>query len=324
MTSWKFNSKLSITDSHYMRFRLCSSSLALLACAAALSISAAFGQSLSITNKPGTNYWVEASGPLNNPYTLQASANLHLWVDVEENVQEPQSFQFNKTGDSHRYFRLNSAPPVPPIIVMLLGDSLISDSSGWGAGIYGYFKPNVTVVNYAMPGTTMKLFLSSAERDGMLLVKPNYVLINYGAIDGMTNYPDTYTTPEEYKDNLRTTVQLIRGFNGVPIFVTVHAGRQWDENGKVIPLWQERNALKKEVAAELQVYLIDLYQITEELFNELGPSGTAFMHHEAGGPLDIMHLSPLGAQYVARLVVNELPDELGAYLTGILDPSPTP
>jgi hypothetical protein len=35
-----------------------------------------------------------------------------------------------------------------------------------------------------------------------------------------------------------------------------------------------------------------------------------------------MHLSPLGGTWVAQLVVNALPDALGPYLKGILEPPP--
>src|SRR4029079_16621409 len=127
-----------------------------------------------------------------------------------------------------------------------------------------------------------------------------YVLIDYGSVEAQ-HYPDLYTTPEEFKDNLRTIAELIRGFNGVPIFVTIHAGRVWDANGNLvpIPLWLDRNALTKEVAAEIQAPIVDLYQLTWELFTQLGQSGTEFMYYEPGGPQDAMHFSPLGAQYVA-------------------------
>ncbi len=77
----------------------------------------------------------------------------------------------------------------------------------------------------------------------------------------------------------------------------------------------------KEVAAELQTPLIDLTQLTVDLCNQLGPSGTEFMN---GSPTDVLHLSPAGAVVIARLVVNAVPDALGPYLTGIFDPPPVP
>jgi lysophospholipase L1-like esterase len=294
----------------------------LLVCAA-LAARAVLGQSLSIVKEGASNYWVEASAPPNNPHALRASENLHLWVDIHDEVQGQYSNRFDGSGVSQRYFRLTpSTPPAPPIRVMLIGDSMTSDCCGWGQGIYGYFKPNTTVINYAMAWTSTKVFLRSAELDKMLVVKPDYVLIQYGFMDqglGPDLGPDSYTTPAEFADNLRTIVKMVRGFNGVPILVTLHSARLWDANGKVIPTWQDRNAVTKQVASELQTPLIDLNQLTFDLFNELGPSCQQWMRFPGFVPEDVMHLSLVGAQLVARLVVSALPDSLGPYLIGILD-----
>jgi lysophospholipase L1-like esterase len=301
-----------------MRSSTCSSIAALLMFAATVSPGSVLGQSLSIIKKGESNYWIEASAPANNPYTLQASANLHLWVDIHENIQEPYSFQFDTAGVSLRYFRLMPSTDAPPVVVLLLGDSMVSDCCGWGGGIYGYFKPNATIVNYAMPYTSTKIFLQSAEWEKMLLIKPNYVLMQYGFIDGGTD-PDRQTTAKEFEDNLRTIAEAVRGFDGIPVLITLHAIRKFDEAGKVKP-YVGYNPIVKQVAAEFNAPFIDFYQLTTDLFNELGPSGTAFMTY---APDDTMHFSPLGARYVSRVIVNALPDSLGPYLTGIFDPQPT-
>ncbi len=310
-----------------MRYPTSPSAPALVLCAA-VATTAAFGQSLSIIPAGQTNCSVEASAPAGTPYTLQASANLHLWVDIYDPVEGPYTYQFDGTGVAQRYFRLMpSAPPAPAIRVLLLGDSMASDCCGWGGGIYGYFKPNVTVINYAMAWTSTKVFLRSAEWDKMRLIKPDYVLMQYGYMDqayDAETAPDTYTSPAEFADNLRTIVHAIRDFNGVPILITIHAGRVWDANGRILPSWEARNAVTKQVAAELQTPLIDLNRLSTDLFNQLGPSCEAWMHLAGFPDGDVMHMSNLGAQYVSQLVVNALPDALGPYLTRIFDPPPKP
>lgn len=295
---------------------------------AVLAASAAFGQSLSVVKESETNYWVEASARAGTPQTLQASANLHLWTDLHENVQEPYSYSFDGSAAAQRYFRLTPpAPEAPPIRILMLGDSMTSDCCGWGGGMYRYFKPNATVINYAQAWTSSKVFLHSAELDKMLLVKPDYVLIQYGYMDqawGADLAPESYTSPEEFADNLKTLINMVRGFNGVPILVTVHSARDWDAEGRVIPSWTDRNAVTKKVAAEVQTPLIDLNQLSLDLFNKLGPSCAEPFHLLGFAPNDVMHMSPLGAQYIAQLVVNALPDSFGPYLTGIFDPPPKP
>jgi hypothetical protein len=115
----------------------------------------------------------------------------------------------------------------------------------------------------------------------------------------------------------------------VPIFVTIHAAQMWDANGNLIPRWQERNGRMKQVAAELNAPLIDLNKSSTDLLLKLGKSGSAFMHFNAGGPtidgpIDVIHLSPLGGRYVGQLVAEALPDYFGPYLSGIFDPLPKP
>jgi lysophospholipase L1-like esterase len=303
---------------------------ALIILAAILSANAAFGQSLSILKNSDTNYLIQVTAPPGTPYTLQASANLHLWVDLQNNIQDPYTFQFDITGVSLRYFRLMpSVPPAPDIRIMVLGDSLANECCGWGPGFIAYFKPNATVINYAIGGYSSKVFLQSAEENNMLLIKPQYVLINFGAFDDVSgpddlNYPALYTTLDEYADNLRTIAASIRGFNGVPIFVTVHAAQTWDANGNLLDRWKERNGRMKQVAAELNAPLVDLNKLTTDFLNQLGKSGSAFMHFDAGGPTDVIHLSPLGGRYVGRMLANALPDNFGPYLTGIFEPLPKP
>jgi lysophospholipase L1-like esterase len=302
-----------------MRYSI-SSSLTALLIGAVVTVTAAFGQSLSI-KKSATNYWIEASAPAGNPHTLQSSPNLLRWMDINSDVQAQFSYTLTNAGSTQRFFRLiPTPPPAPPIRVLLIGDSMAADCCGWGGGIYGYFKPNATVINYAMPWTSTTIFLQSAEYEKMLLIKPDYVLIQYGFIDGGTD-TNRSTTLEEFETNLKTIVNTVRGFDGFPILITLHAARLW-ENGKLITSWEHRNNITKKVAAEMNTPLIDFYETTWELFNRLGPSGTEYMQWNVFGPGDFMHFSPQGAIDVCPLIINELPDSLSPYL--ILDPAPKP
>jgi lysophospholipase L1-like esterase len=288
-----------------------------------LSVAVSSGQTLTLVRKADSNYWVEASAPAGKSQNLQASGNLHLWADVKESLRDSYSFQFNSAGVSQRYFRLIVSPPDPaPIRLLLLGDSISSDATGWGGGMYGYFKPNATFVNYATPRMSTKVFLASPVRDNMLLIKPDYVLMQFGFYDGGGD-PDKTTTLDEFAQNLRTIAQEVRSFNGVPILITIHAARLWDSQGKVIPIYRDHNRIIKQVGAELGTPLIDLNQLSGKLLTTLGPAGAAFMENElyVDNPV---YLSPSGAQYISQIVINALPDVLGPYLTGIFAPWPNP
>lgn len=282
-----------------------------------LSTNPAFGQSLAISKKPDATYWIEGNAPVENPGTLQISDNLHLWVDLQENIQQPYSVALDTNGVTERYFRLTpTVPAAPPIVVMLIGDSMSADCCGWGSGLRQYFKENVTFVNYAQPWTSSRTFFQSAEYDKMLLVKPNYLFMQFA-------YSEPGIPEDEYMNNLRTIIQLVRGWDGVPIMITLHAARLWDSQGVLVPSEHPYNALMKQVGVQTSTTVIDLYPITRKLFQELGPVRAEFMKW-AGDPEDGVHTSPLGAIWISRLLTHAFPDNFGPYLTGIFDPPPNP
>jgi lysophospholipase L1-like esterase len=303
-----------------MRRRILSSSIALLFL---LSAAITQGQSISIARKPDNKLWIQASAPANEPHVLEVSANMHLWINKASDVGEAYSLALEDT-ESARFYRLAPTPPEPPPIrVVMLGDSMVADCCGWGQGIYQYFNANALPLNYAQAWTSSKVFLQSAEYEKMLLIKPNYVLIQY-AYSELGADPDRATTPEEFAANLRTIIHAVQDFGGVPVLITLHANRVWDESGKLIYSDHPYNAIIKQLSAELHTPLIDLYELTFDLFTKLGKEGCKFMTYDPSHPEDSMHVSQLGAAWVSRLVAQSLPDKLGPYLVGVLDPPPTP
>jgi lysophospholipase L1-like esterase len=284
-----------------------------------------FGQSISVVRGADNKYSVQAIAPAGEAFTLQSSENLHLWIDITNDVSAQYSAPLGGGDFPTRFYRLIPTPPEPEAIrVALLGDSMVSDCCGWGQGMYGFFNDKALVLNYSQPWTSTKVFLQSAEYDKMMLVKPQYVLMQFGYSDGGIGDPDRYSNAEEFTANLRTLAQTIRGFNGIPIFITLHANRYWDAQGNLIPSDHGYNIINKQVAAEFNAPLIDLYRSSFDLFTKLGREGCAFMHWQYGSPEDGLHFSPEGAVYASQLIVRALPDELGPYLTRVFDPLPRP
>lgn len=102
----------------------------------------------------------------------------------------------------------------------------------------------------------------------------------------------------------------IRGFSGTPILITPPAPRIFDGHGKVLPVFEQRCAVVRNVAAELQTDLTDLNRLSMDLFNQLGDSGSAYITR----PEDPYHFSPEGWEVIAGLVVKALPNSLRPYL----------
>jgi lysophospholipase L1-like esterase len=305
------------------------SAILLLFCLTLLA-DAALGQSLSITRNGESNVWINAAAPPDTPCVLQESANLHLWVDINESVLGQTSNHLDSAGATERFFRLIPWTPLaPPITVVLIGDSTVADFAndngwfnGWGQGIYGLFKTNVQVVNLAFPLFSTKIFLASDQYAEMQTIKPDYVLMQFGLIDAFGydgNLTDYATSLQEYSDNLKTIIRTIRGFGGTPVLITPPVLMVFDASGQVVPTMPDRTAVVKDVAVEFQIPLIDLNQMSIDLFNKLGESGSAYIAWT-----DKIHFTQAGAQVIAGLVANALPDSFGPYLIGIFNPPPKP
>jgi lysophospholipase L1-like esterase len=303
------------------------SAILLLLCMA-VGADAAVGQSLSIVRRGENELWIEATAPPDTRYELQASGDLRDWVAINDEVWGQWSYRLDDAGISKRFFRLTAwTPPPPPIILMLIGESTVADLAnnnnwyaGWGQGIPGYLNSDVRVVNLAYPCVSTSMFLASAEKTKMLVVKPDFVLVQFGLLDWLGCNGQHKTTLQEYADNLRSIVQLIRGFNGTPILITSPVGRYFDDQGKVLIVMEDRRAVVREVAAELQTHLIDLGRLSLELYNELGDSASAYISCDR----DRVHFSIEGARVIAGLVVNAFPDSLRAYVVSNVNPPPDP
>jgi lysophospholipase L1-like esterase len=277
------------------------------------------GQSLALTLDAGRDLVLEASAPPGARYVLQASGNLRLWIDIDDEVRSRASYRFAGGRGGGRFFRLAAwTPPPPPIRVALAGDSTVQDGSGWGKGIYAHFKPTVQVVNLAWAAFTTRAFLASEQFPKLLLVRPEFVLIQFGLMDS-TDDPAVGTTLPEYAENLRIIVRTVRDFEGIPILMTPPVANWFDDRGKVVPILKDRSAVVREVAAELRTPLVDLNRLSIDLFDRLGESGT-----EALFLPDRFHFTVEGARVVSELIAEALPEGLGPYLTGSLEPPPRP
>jgi lysophospholipase L1-like esterase len=195
----------------------------------------------------------------------------------------------------------------------MIGDSTMADFaadlemfSGWGEGMHDEFKSNVRFVNLAIPLQSSETFLVSIQRQNLELIKPEFVIVQFGMVDV---YPgDLSTTLPEYEANLRTIVQLIRAFKGTPILVTPTPLRTFDSDGHVKPWLPDRCEVVRRLSSELQTYLIDLNTLVSDLYNELGPTDSAYISWPGEGT----HFSLAGAEVISDIVVDHLPAILAA------------
>jgi PelA/Pel-15E family pectate lyase len=194
------------------------------------------------------------------------------------------------------------------IKVVLVGDSTVNDEGGWGPGFRASFGPEVEVVNLALNGRSSKSFRDEGAWGKVLAEKPNFVLIQFGHNDVAGKGPERETDPATtYRANLERYVEEVRVAGATPVLVTSIVRRNFAQQGKFKPdsLVPYAEAVRR-LAAERKVALIDLYTLTREQAERLGPEGSESLGRlDNQGKPDRTHLGPKGQTEIGAMAAKE-------------------
>ena len=209
--------------------------------------------------------------------------------------------------------------------VYVVGDSTMANKSnpernpehGWGQVLHEFLSEGTVVHNHASGGRSTRSFVAEGRWNRVIeaLQPGDWVIIQFGHNDQKKKKPELYTDPAtDYRDFLKKFVEETRAKGGKPILATSIYRRYFREGQAKSSLGGYPQATR-EVAAELEVPMVDLHQLTGDLLNEYGEAGSKalFLHYEAGehpyypnGKRDNSHLSEEGARAVAALFVEEV------------------
>lgn len=201
-----------------------------------------------------------------------------------------------------------SAGQRPPHIV-LVGDSTVTEGSGWGLGFRQLVVPEVRVTNTAQNGRSSKSFRDEGHWATALAAKGDYYLIQFGHNDQPGKGPERETDPATtFPANIARYVDEVRAIGATPVLVTSLVRRTFSEADpgtltSTLGPWVE--AVKR-VGAEKRVPVIDLDAASRTLCERLGPVETArFNLRTAAGTWDTTHLDAAGSLVFAKLVVDD-------------------
>ena len=209
----------------------------------------------------------------------------------------------------------------PPIRVVLVGDSTVTDDSGWGAGFRRLVSGAVDVVNMAANGRSSKSFIDEGLWTEALAKRGQYYLIQFGHNDEPGKGPERETDPKTtYRSHMARYVDEARAIGATPVLITSLVRRIYNENGTIRTTQTPYVEAVRALALEKQVPLVDLHAITaadaehagEEAWADLSP-------RDDKGQVDRTHLNAKGSEVVARLLVDALRKavpELSVYLSG--------
>lgn len=216
------------------------------------------------------------------------------------------------------------APPEKKITVYLIGDSTIADKrpgafpeTGWGTPFKTFFDSSVVVDNRAMNGRSTRTFISENRWQPIVtgLNEGDYVFIQFGHNDESKEKTDRYTSPKEYKDNLRRFISETRKKKATPVLLTPVTRRRFDQDGNVLETHVEYSALVRDVAQETKTPFIDLDSKSRQLLQEFGEQDSKylFLQLQPGehpnypdGKNDNTHFSEFGARRIAQIVLAEI------------------
>jgi len=191
--------------------------------------------------------------------------------------------------------------PMGRIIIGLIGDSTVAATYGWGPAFAERMSDEVTVVNMAKNGATLASLSNALDK--LLEKGPHYVLVQFGHNDMKRYDPDVYST------NLKGYVDRIQRSGAQPIILSSVTRRNFGSDRKISPVVMEGRSLPafaraaQAVASEMDVLFLDLYAISIQHHNQIGPETVATYNYNAG---DKTHFSPAGAKAIADLVLGEL------------------
>lgn len=204
--------------------------------------------------------------------------------------------------------------------IWIMGDSIASggdrhsDSVGWGNLMQQYFKGDVIVRNAAMSGASSKSYKEHSIYDmNMTSLKDgDYVIIQFGHNDALmedrsTNPHQSSSVEGSFKNILlEDYIKPIIEKGAYPILATSVVACAYDVEGRLIemPYSAHAEAMRELVEEckekELEVYLIDTYNITKELYQKIGETEANKLHN------GWTHHNAYGAAYTAGVIVWEM------------------
>lgn len=223
-----------------------------------------------------------------------------------------------------------------PTTIFMAGDSTMAEKlaekrpeTGWGEKLPKFFDEEfVRIDNQARDGRSTRTFISDGRWQALIdKVRPgDYVFIQFGHNDAKIARKDVYTSPDDFRRNLSTFVAEVRAKQGNPVLLTPVMRRSFDASGGLLDTHGAYPDVIRKLAADQSVPLIDLHRDSARVLREYGvvESKKLFLILAPGinpnyprGIQDNSHFSPLGAEEMAALVVDEIREllpELAAHL----------
>ncbi len=198
--------------------------------------------------------------------------------------------------------------------IYIAGDSTVTDQPacypyypessycGWGQ-FFTYYVSNLAAVsNHSHSGLTTESFRTEGHYDIIkkYIKRGDYCLFQFGHNDQKLPHLAADTG---YSDNLRRYIDEIRSYGATPVIVTPLARSTWKgSDGTYNDLLHDHAEACKKIAAEKNVPLIDLHQVSMDFIKKVGLTDSVRYFY----PKDYTHTNDFGAYLMAGFVAKEI------------------
>ncbi|MCD8304161.1 MAG: rhamnogalacturonan acetylesterase [Prevotellaceae bacterium] len=238
------------------------------------------------------------------------------------------------TGERQAVTRVTIERDTVAPTVFLCGNSTVVDQddepwASWGQMITRWFADSLCFCNMAESGETASTFIQAGRLDKALSMMKagDYIIIEFGHNDQKQNFPGSGAY-YNFATALKTYIDESRAREAEPILITPTQRRTFDKEGRIQESHGDYPEAMRWVAEREGCRLVDLHEMTRELFETMGVDGTkrAFVHYPANtfpgqetALADNTHFNPYGAYEIAKCVVTGLLEE-GVPFTKYLRP----
>jgi len=197
----------------------------------------------------------------------------------------------------------------PPLRIVLVGDSTVTDNAGWGLGFRQFLADGVELTNTAQGGRSSMSFIKEGRWEKALSLRADYYLIQFGHND-QPGKPGRSTTLEEYRGYLTQYVREARAIGATPILITPLVRREFRDpanpkriDSSLLP-WAE---IVRAIAREEKVPLVELHDLSRQFCESMGRDGMRkFSPVKPDGGYDNTHLNSAGYVPFGQIVALEL------------------
>ncbi len=222
------------------------------------------------------------------------------WITWDDKL----TLEFIETAPALQRLVIEPAPNLP--MLYLLGDSTMCDQpvepyASWGQMLTRFFGPKVALANHGESGESYSASLGRGRLNKVIdVMKPGDYLFLQFAHNDMKERGEGKGAFLNFKVGMEKHIAAAREKGGIPVLITPMHRRRFDSDGKVVNTFGDYPEAVRQTAREMKLPLIDLLQLSAELYEALGAEGSSVLFKQGDGT----HHNNYGAYQLAKCVVE--------------------